>query len=152
MKEKQAHALYNAILKKIIEPMVGNKSTFLIDLDRTGAQLFGVRFAGVFPSDKIPRLNAIKKYAILNLDKTGMPGSHWVAVAHDNSTKQTVIYDSFGRSSSTIIPALHSSGNGRIISTDDDSEQHIKEENCGARSLAWLFFFDRYGKRNALKI
>lgn len=142
-KEKHAEKIYKIILKNIVIPLTGNKTTYLDQLDGIGHKLFGVKFYGTFPSDKIPRLNDLKKYAILNLDSSKEPGSHWVAIAKNGD--DTYIYDSFGRCHTQIIKALVYSGNGRIINTDLDAEQDVKESNCGARCLAWLCLFDGWG-------
>ena len=63
-----------------------------------------------------------------------------------------MFYDSFGRNDTEIIPNLKYSGNGKIINTDDDTEQEIMEENCGARCLAWLCLYDEYGEDTAILI
>ena len=148
-KEKDAELLYNKILKDV-ERLTGDKTTYLEQLNGVGKKLLGVKFKGVFPSDKIPKLNDLSPYCILNLDKSKEPGSHWVALAkHGNNS---ILYDSFGRDNKQIIPALRYSGNGRIIDTDDDVEQKILETNCGARCTAWLKFFDEYGAKNAMLI
>ena len=94
MKEKQAEMIYNQILTKQIYPLTGVNSTFMNDLDKVGRKLFGVKFKGVFPSDKIPKLN---------------------------------------------------DGNGLLVDTDNDAEQKISQTDCGARSLAFLVVFDKYG-------
>ena len=146
MTEKQALKLYNEILSRV-EKLVGNKTTYLQDLENQGKKLLAVKFSGVYPADKIPCLNSIKKYAILNLDKSTEPGSHWVAIAKHNNT--TLLYDSFGRDHKKIIPALAKSGNGKIINTDRDAEQDILETNCGARCLAWLILMDYSGAKIA---
>lgn len=140
---KNANLLYQTILKKIIVPLTGDKTTFLDELDGVGHKLLGVAFSGVYPADKIPRLNDLKKYAILNLDKSKEPGSHWVALAKDGNN--SYLYDSFGRSHTKIIKNLQFSGNGRIVNTDLDAEQDILETNCGARCLAFLVLIDKWG-------
>ena len=149
-KEKKAEQLYNDILTKQIYPLVGDKSTFMDDLDKVGRKLLGIKFKGVFPSDKIPKLNDLKPYCILNLDKSTESGSHWIALAklndggkHHNSG--SIVYDSFGRNNKQIIPDLQFSGNGTIADTDRDAEQQITETDCGARSLAFLVVLDKYG-------
>lgn len=141
---------YNKILKDITDAM-GDKSTFMSELNGVGRKLLGVKFHGVYPSDKIPRLNDLSPYCILNLDKSNESGSHWVALAklEDGAS---VIYDSFGRDHMKIIPNLQYSGNGRIIQPEDDSEQHVLQMDCGQRCCAFLVFLDRYGVKNALYI
>ena len=150
MTEKGANWLYERIFKRIIVPMVGNETTYQNELDKAGRKVLGTLFKGVYASDKIPMLNDLKPYAILNLDRSDEGGSHWIAIARDKD--KTYIYDSFGRKVTKIIPTLYHSGNGRIINTDDDKEQEERETNCGARSLAWLLFFHRYGAKNAILI
>lgn len=120
-----------------------NKVTYLDQLDRIGKKLFETKWHGIYPSDKIPKLNSIKRYCILNLDRSDEPGSHWVALAKLKDG-QTIFYDSFGRCHTKIIPALNLSGNGRIINSEKDREQKIREENCGQRCLAFLMTTDKY--------
>lgn len=150
-KERYAMNIYNSILKDV-EKNVGNTSTYSTDLERYGKKRFGVHFKGVYASDRIPSLNTLQKFAIINADKSNEPGSHWIAIAHDPDKDITYCYDSFGRKNTQILPGLKVSGNGRIIDSDRDAEQHIMEENCGARCLAWLLFYDTYGSKASLLI
>lgn len=145
----KAEAMYNYILKELIEKEMGNTTTYDTQLDGVCRKLLGISFRGVYPSDKIPVLNSIKKYAILNLDNSKEPGSHWVAIAKEPKTKKTLLYDSFGRKGIHIIPSLFHSGNGRIEDTEKDREQEIKETNCGQRCCAWLYLYDKYGEKYA---
>ena len=120
-----------------------NKVTYLDQLDKIGRKLFGTKFHGVYSSDKIPKLNMVKRYCILNLDKSTEGGSHWVALALLKDGK-TIFYDSFGRSHTKIIPSLNLSGNGKIINSEKDKEQKIREENCGQRCTAFLMVVDKF--------
>ena len=149
--ERYAEYLYNYILKNIVEPILGNKSTYLSNLNKLGQKILGSKFHGVYASDRIPQLTQSTPYAILNLDKTGEPGSHWVAVAKSGINREnTFLYDSFARKSKIIIPGLFQSGNGKIKNIDiSDIEQRITEENCGARSITWLLLFDNFGEEKA---
>lgn len=143
-----AEKLYQLVLDNFIYPMVGKKVTFGDDLKRAGVKLFGKKFAGIFPSDMIPRLTKQQPYAILNLDSSNEPGSHWIAVAFEKD--KIWVYDSFGRPTREIIPSLIDEyGIENLLMVDDDAEQHISEDDCGARCLAWLYIFDRYGSRIA---
>jgi hypothetical protein len=147
--EKDTNILYKKMLKDV-EGLIGDKTTYLEQLNGAGKKLLGVKFKGTFPSDKIPKLNDLSPYCILNLDKSTEPGSHWVSlVKHGNDC---ILYDSFGRDNKQIIPDLQFSGNGRIIQPDDDSEQKVTESNCGARALSWIMFFDKYGAKAAMLI
>jgi len=143
--EIYAGQLYRQILKQVVIPLTGDTTTFLSELERVGNKLLGTNFKGVYASDRIPKLNELKPYAILNLDRTGEPGSHWIALAKEG--KKTWVYDSFGRSHVKIIKGLQFSGNGRVVNTDLDPEQGLTESNCGARSLAWLVLHDGWGSR-----
>ena len=150
MSESAAHKKYNTILRSV-KKLVGGKTTYLQQLDKAGTQLFGAKFHGVYPSDRIPTLSNRIPYCILNLDKSNQSGSHWIAVAKSNN--DLIVYDSFGRAHKHIIPALgRGFVGGRVIDTDRDAEQHIMATDCGSRSLAWLVFFDTYGSKNALLI
>ena len=51
VKEKNAEKLYYNILTKQIYPLVGQKSTYMTDLDKAGRKLLGVKFRGVYASD-----------------------------------------------------------------------------------------------------
>jgi hypothetical protein len=150
MDEKTAHKKYDTILRSV-KKLVGGKTTYLQQLAKAGKTKFGAKFHGVYPSDRIPQLTARTPYTILNLDRSDQPGSHWIAVAKSNN--DIIVYDSFGRTHKTIIPALgRGFVGGKVIDTDRDVEQDIMATDCGARSLSFLVFFDRYGAKNALLI
>jgi hypothetical protein len=142
-KEKYSEKLYNNILNNIIKPITGSNTTYENDLYDICNKLFGDKFMGVFPSDKIPLLTLASPYAILNLDKSTEQGSHWVAISKVG--KNTYIYDSFGRHNVRIIPSLSVSGNGKIVDTDRDAEQKMIQLDCGARVIGWLLFLDEWG-------
>ena len=150
-KQKNVEYIYKKVLKEIIEPQTGDKSTYLNQLNGIGHKLLGCKFKGVYPSDKIPKLNDLAPYAILNLDTSKEPGSHWIAIAKHPHENRTIMYDSFGRSDKKIIPDLQKSHNGRIYDARADVkiEQNILEANCGARSLAFLVVYDKWGEEVA---
>jgi hypothetical protein len=154
--EDDAMEYYNIILEKVEKMMGKNKSTLSTELEAVGKKLLGVKFKGVYPSDKIPKLNNLSCYCIVNVDKSNEMGSHWMAIAKDVSNKSAehgcILYDSFGRKHTKIIPSLRFSGNGRVLDTDLDKEQNIKEENCGQRCISFLVFYDTFGKDMAMLI
>lgn len=146
--EKKAEQYYNKVLKYVENNKTGKTTTYSTTLDKVCRELFGVKFKGIYPSDKIPRLNTLSKYCILNLDKSNEPGSHWVALAH--CPEGAMFYDSFGRDDTTIIKGLRFSGNGKIVDSDKkDKEQSVKQFNCGARCIAWLLTFEDLGEEYA---
>lgn len=149
MNEQECMKKYNVILKHI-EKHLGKTTTYSDTLYTIGKKLLLIKFKGVYPSDKIPKLNDLSPYCIVNVDKSNESGSHWMALV--KSGNHCILYDSFGRRNTQLIPNLRFSGNGKIIDTDRDSEQKIKEENCGARAMAFLVFYNKYGEKNAMKI
>ena len=136
--------MYNTQLKKL-EKKLGINSTYSSQLTEHGIKMFGDKYQGTFASDTLPTLTKKRPYCIGNLDKKNEGGSHWVALA--KCGKDTLFYDSFGRQAKSII-ALEMN----ILNTEDDAEQGIFEENCGQRCLAWLYVFDKLGKKEALTI
>jgi len=148
MADKQAHKKYNKILKKV-EAALGTGSTYGNTLNDYLFNIIGSKFAGVYPSDKIPTLSKNKPYVIVNLDDSRGDGTHWVACCYDK--KGVLLYDSFGRRSNKILPALKKN-NKKIKNSDLDAEQLISEDNCGQRSISWVLLFDKYGREVAEKI
>lgn len=147
--EKKIMKIYNKVLKQI-ESMLGTDgSTYTDQLNKIGKEILGDKYVGTFSSDKIPQLTDKHPYAIINLDDSSSPGSHWVAIAQKNNIYY--VYDSFGRKSSTILPSLKG-GKFKIKDSDRDVEQDILEENCGQRSMSWIVVFDQFGKKLALLI
>lgn len=144
---KYGEKIYNTFLK-YLTGIVGNKETDSDQLTKIGKQLFGSKFSGVFPSDKI-KLTSKSPYAIVNLDNSNQFGSHWTTVIKHG--KEYLFYDSFGRKATKIIPSIFKLG-GKIIETEDDVEQDIKQENCGQRSMSALFVYDQFGKDAFLQI
>jgi Ulp1 family protease len=65
---------------------------------------------------------------------------HWIALVKDVHNDRCLVYDSFGRTHTKIIPNLRFSGNGRVVDTDRDPEQHPKETNCGQRCLEFYSY------------
>ena len=149
MNEKECMKKYDIILKHI-EKYLGKSTTYSDTLQAVGKKLLGVKFKGVYPSDKIPKLNDLSPYCIVNVDKSNEAGSHWLALV--KSGNHCILYDSFGRRNTQLIPNLRFSGNGKILDTDRDVEQKIKEENCGSRAISFLVFYDKYGEKCAMKI
>lgn len=136
--------LYNQQLNKI-EKELGNKSTYSSQLTDYGTRMFGDKYRGTYAADTLPTLTKKRPYCIGNLDKKNEGGSHWIALA--KSGKDVIFYDSFGRKAKSIIDLEK-----KVLNTEDDAEQDIFEENCGQRCLAWLYVFDKMGKKEALQI
>jgi hypothetical protein len=146
--EKKALRLYNHALKRL-EQQLGTGATYGNDLNRVGEEHLGKKFAGVYPADMLPLLSKKKCYAILNLDKSDMPGSHWIGVKYLGKGK-VLVYDSFGRKTQRIIPSL--TERYTPVDADYDAEQENREDNCGPRSLAFLVVDDLFGTAVSRKI
>ena len=148
MSEARAEKIYNFALEHIVS-VVGSGAMFSDNLERLANQLLGKKdFAGVYPVDKI-QFPAGTRFQILNTHKSDMPGEHWFAVVKGNGV--FYVYDSFGRSTSEIATSLLKKSI-KIMDSDQDAEQEMSEENCGQRSVAWLFVFQQFGKDTAMLI
>ena len=148
--EARANKIYNQILT-MVQSQVGSTTTYQHVLQKFGEKLFGKKFEGVFAADHIPKLSKESPYAILNLDDSDEPGSHWVAVVLV-TPGDIMVYDSFGRKTKHILPSIFKSGNGNIHMPDDDVEQDDAEKNCGARSFAFLLLYHFYGHKMSMLI
>jgi hypothetical protein len=152
--EKKVHRLYDHALKRL-EEQLGSGVTYGGDLNRVGKQFLGKKFVGVYPADMLPMLSKRCPYAILNLDNSDMPGSHWIAVKYmgrgaSDEVERCLVYDSFGRKTQRIIPSL--AERYATVDADDDAEQENREDNCGSRSLAFLIIDDVFGSKMSRKI
>tara|TARA_R110000772_G_scaffold106125_2_gene207955 strand:+ start:2359 stop:2811 length:453 start_codon:yes stop_codon:yes gene_type:complete len=150
MNERTAEKIYNEILHMVGKKYLPRSTTTLLQLDNVCNELFGTKFMGTFPSDMLPVLDDERPYAIINVDKAGMSGSHWVALVKNKKT--VYVYDSFGRPTKNLIPSVLTSGNGKVRDADYDAEQNTNETDCGARCVAFLVFVERYGIKDAMKI
>lgn len=131
-----------------IQGVMGRETTTTKELNEAGSTLLGRGYRGAWPSDRIPSLKH-GQMIIANLDSSKGAGTHWVAVAQDR--KKTIVYDSFGRKSSKILPSVHRGGK-MVIDTDDDAEQGRAQNNCGQRCLAALAVYRTYGANGLLRL
>jgi hypothetical protein len=128
------------LLKLMDHVLPNNASNF--DLDKVGRKLFGKKYAGTWPADKLPKLDSERPYCILNVDKSGLSGSHWIGCVY--SKGDILVYDSFGRKSSKLMP--DSFEGLKIRDTEYDVEQKIEELNCGARAMTAILIYNDYGR------
>jgi hypothetical protein len=139
---------YNNILYSITKKLKNSNTTNTTELHDMGKKMFGNKFSGVFPVDKLKFINN-SIYAICNLDNSNQIGSHWISVIKHNNSY--LVYDSFGRKSSQILPSLVNNGL-ILLDTEYDPEQAIDEENCGQRSLSAIYIYHKFGKNAFLKL
>jgi hypothetical protein len=136
----------NDILSLMHHIIPGNASNF--DLDDIGRKLFGKKYFGTWPSDKMPKLSVKRPYCILNVDKSGEAGSHWVGCVYDSG--DILVYDSFGRKSSVLLPDAFKGLN--VVDTEYDAEQSIEMIDCGARSMSAILIYNDYGRSMFLSL
>ncbi len=146
--KKKAESAYNEYLNQIQSKM-GKEETVTSQLTQMGKGLFGKKYIGTFASDQIPHMED-GQYAITNLDTSEQSGTHWISLVKDGPS--IIVYDSFGRRTSKIIPELIGSGNGITIATENDKEQTDLESDCGQRCLAALCVHDNFGKEGLMYI
>ncbi len=136
----RAESTYKQCLP-LMEQLIGEGRTDGDALEQQGRWLLGSNFKGVFPSDRIPGINK-GECCIVNVDKREDPGSHWLALT------DCLVYDSFGRKHKDLIPHADL----RHSDTALDAEQIPAEENCGARTLAFLCCYMLHGNKGAAHI
>ncbi len=130
MDKKIAEKMYDSYLKRI-EKRIGNGITSESDLKGISNKLFGNKFKGVYAFDR--KVNFEPGFYIINNGTRASGGIHWFGVSVDKN-KKILTYDSFARKKE----------NDKIMqgsaytATEDDVEQDISEENCGARTIAFL--------------
>ena len=142
--------MYNNFLHQIINDL-GNGITYDNQLTKyvnESGMLDGkTNFLGTFTQDiKLPNRNCA---AIINTSTKNEDGVHWCGIWKENG--QVYFFDSFGRSPSEITSMFNESEYGGLL-YDDTVTQHMKENNCGQRCIAWLFCCSRVGPKEAVKI
>lgn len=84
--------------------------------------------------------------SIINNGTFETGGEHWVACIKQKN--DTYMYDSFARDSET----LSNHFPRHWIETDEDVEQFLLEQNCGARCIAWLCCCVMFGVKETAKV
>lgn len=105
------------------------------------------KFYGVWPSDMIPK-GSNGGMAILNSSSDKEPGQHWVPIMYENGN--IYMHDSYDRRPYTVSHNFRNFiglGNGR-----PEQKTRPYETNCGARSLATLHIFSKYGLEGVNKL
>jgi len=147
-----AKAYHNKLKNEIIKQW-GKHALSDIEVTEIGKNLLGSKYKGTFPQDKVPFTNTSKNF-IINVDKSGMPGSHWIGVFQDTK-KNMYIYDSFARTSKKLLKYLYDKAKlkgFKIIDTNKKADQFGKTQICGPISVAWLSTVEKYGIKTARHI
>lgn len=140
--EEEAESFYHKTLATITSVM-GDSVTSNTQLDAAGKK-FVRNYRGTFPRDLMPTL-LDGESCIINTDKSGQTGTHWLAVTRNNGALYG--YDSFGRTINRIAKTHRD-----IANDTHDKEQLDREENCGQRCISWLLCVQSLGIKKALLI
>lgn len=148
--EKAAVFSYLYCLNLVERDLKSTVETTDRQLNKQGKRIFKNKFVGVYARNTFP-FSTLKPgdKGIINTDREGLPGTHWVAVARGvRHTDKVYMYDSFGRKNLIQPQTVQKLPPGaRLVDVDpSDAEQREAEDNCGQRSLAWLMVFDQCGE------
>ena len=145
--------LYKQLSKNNKRPYNGG-TTSNSELELLGKQFIGSKFIGVFAVDSKINLGKLKQvYFIINNDKIGQPGQHWISVVKSNNN--LYVHDTFGRPSKKLIKVFYDKmyGSGyNIKDTDNDKEQGPYQMDCGIRAVSSLMIAKKHGVKSFLKL
>ena len=109
-------------IKNVILP---NKPFNNFELEDAAKRLKIPSFRGVFLLDTLPKKPNKKECGIVNFDKNGGPGTHWVAWYKNGKT--IIYFDSYGVQPPTeVIYYL-----GKLIYSNSDQVQPVGQVFCG---------------------
>ena len=150
MVEEIFEEVFRQYAEKIISK-VGKNGLYSDVIHKIGKKLFKTMWNGANSVDKVKFKSG---YQIVNLDTSKQNGSHWVSLYIKGNN--AYIYDSFARSSKTILKSLVKElkiKKYKIYESDrKDKEQRDSSKVCGQLSIAWLYVVLNYGTQNAMKI
>lgn len=145
-----------------IHKILGKGVTSDFTLDRVGKQLFKNQWLGVFLSSVKPIefLKNVKKdgeyYGILNTAKSKKSaGVHWLGVVLHikEGNHKYYVWDSFGRPTQKLVPQFIRTIGYRFVNINTNgSNQTTKQDDCGARTIAWLLFVKKNGLNPSMLI
>ena len=121
-----------------IEDVIGVSSTSNFKINKLCFK-FVPNYIGTYSSNNIPRMKN-NECCITNTDDDKSNGIHWCALIKYDS--YFYFYDSFARDYKILSPFWKTKK--WINANTYDIDQSIKEKNCGARCIAWLFTFYKF--------
>lgn len=128
-KKPKGNGLLEQLLKKKKDTPLSN-----IELTKYAIQLQIPYFRGVFMRDCLPKRISSNESAIVNLDSSSGPGTHWVAYAKRGNHVE--YYDSFG-----VAPPAELSryfGKKADVIYNYDQDQQLSQVICGHLCLKFL--------------
>ena len=109
-------------IKNVILP---NKPLNIFELEDAAKRLKIPSFRGVFLLDTLPKRPNKKECGIVNFDKSGGPGTHWVAWYKNGKTK--IYFNSYGvQPPKEVVECL-----GKLIYYNSDQVQPVGQVFCG---------------------
>ena len=126
----------------MVEDIIGSGVTNNHQLDKLGMYLFDGDYLGTFSSNKFPGHILNEQCFIINNKSSRTNGEHWIAVYKRNG--KVYGYDSFNRSIHNMSKFWN---NKHIINANTNRDQSYTENSRGARSMAWLISFHKFGPK-----
>ncbi len=99
-------------------------------------------FLGVFPRDKVPRITKYPSSLIVNTDKQGERGEHWLAIYVDKY-KNCEFFDSFGLSEKDYGFDGYIRTFSRNYTSNKLQMQDISSNACGYYCIYFILFKSR---------
>lgn len=111
--------------------MVKLTTTSNFDLEKLAKQ-FGIKHFSVLSVDKLPKKLAKHKSAIVNLDDSTGPGTHWVALYNGSNQDHVIYCDPFGMPPDPrVLKYLKSNDDGEKVLANTTQLQDVNATSCG---------------------
>ena len=150
-KEISIKNTFNQFKEAVIKSM-GKKALTNNEITKVCKKLFKRKYIGTYAQDDMPL--GLEGYMIVNVDVTGQPGSHWVALILDKH--HCYVYDSFGRKTEDLLPILEKKLEDKhIIAIDADHKPEqfgLLSEICGQLCISWLLTCEKYTPVRVVKV
>jgi hypothetical protein len=93
------------------------------------------RFKGVFSANTIRKFDSMPYYIVVNTDKYGEPGTHWVAIyAHNNENVE--YFDSFAKK--PVANIQNFLNQFKNVRTNKTKLQSVLDNSCGAHVIYYI--------------
>ena len=144
--------MYGRALRKCTRLVGHGRTTSSVQLDAAGQRLFGERWAGCVPSDRVPPRRP-DTFLISNLLASDTGGSHWVC-RYVSPDGESAWYDPLAQLGQA---QRRRAGFERHVrqwtdETPAPHDQEAAEDNCGQRCLAALCTADWGGMEAFLQL
>ena len=96
------------------------------------------QFAGVFAADMIRHREVYPSSYVVNTDKSGSPGTHWIAI-HQETPETIELFDSFGAKLKRYDLEIQKFCNKFNVVTQDDQIQSSFSTACGQYACFFIY-------------